>query len=233
MPPSATGPSPGRDETRVMLLSEDRVPWMTGASRGLFTDVDVDAVRGAFARRDPRLLQPPASPVRPTGEQQPPPHLPGSSRILPSRQSECRVTCHDSANAFNGLGLPSGPILPRLRQLRRLEGVAAGQVRNCPRQLQNAVVGASAHMQLLHRRPCPPNYSFSRNSCGQQRLAHRRQRKFLQVEFRGFLKIGNRFFNGVSLTHSTDLGAFCYVQILFLVKNSRKGDYRHRKTYLS
>jgi hypothetical protein len=48
--------------------------------------------------------------------------------------------------------LPTRPLLNRLRQMRRLDLVTAGQVRNRPRQLQDAVVGSGAHVQLFHCR---------------------------------------------------------------------------------
>jgi hypothetical protein len=48
---------------------------------------------------------------------------------------------------------PPWPILNRLRQVSRLDTLAARQVRNRSRQLEDAVEGTSAHLQLLHRRP--------------------------------------------------------------------------------
>ena len=50
-------------------------------------------------------------------------------------------------------GLPSWPILNRLRQVHCLDLVTPRQIGDGPRQLQNPVIRPRAHIQLLHRRP--------------------------------------------------------------------------------
>ena len=47
----------------------------------------------------------------------------------------------------------SGPILNRLRQVGGLDVFGASQVGDGARHFEDAVVGAGAHLQLLHGRP--------------------------------------------------------------------------------
>ncbi len=85
-----------------------------------------------------------------------------STTLLISRSEAPRLfySCVSSMGLKEPLILLPRPVLNRLRQMRRLDGVAARQVGSRARQLEHPVKGARRELELRHGHASQPEMRF-------------------------------------------------------------------------